>query len=215
MRARLHGRTGLVSPTVTSRMPARALIRILVADLVVPRHATAPAAGSSSRSDFLVQPRRVRGRQRDRPPAPRRLSGGVQTVLAAPWGLPPGRTSPARRIDTGLVGRAPGYPTSKTVIVPVVGDDRRFVRSFGANARRQRTSTSALVTAQVVRRRLPATSAKYETRLGAVPRTPGEGARRSCSTSSFRPTRSFRSTTCASCCLSSTTSSRTRTRPAL
>ena len=58
----------------------------------------------------------------------------------------------ARGIDTSLVGRAPGYPTSKTVIVPVVGDDRRFVHSFGANAAVTAADIdlTALVTAGVV-----------------------------------------------------------------
>ena len=37
-------------------------------------------------------------------------------------------------VDVSGVGSAPGLGTSKTVIVPVSGEDRRFIHSFGANA---------------------------------------------------------------------------------
>jgi len=37
-------------------------------------------------------------------------------------------------VDVSGIGRAPDLGTSKTVIVPVSGEDRRFIHSFGANA---------------------------------------------------------------------------------
>ena len=37
-------------------------------------------------------------------------------------------------IDVAGIGRAPGLGTSKTVIVPVDGQDRRYIHTFGANA---------------------------------------------------------------------------------
>ncbi len=37
-------------------------------------------------------------------------------------------------IDVAGIGRAPGFGTSKTVIVPVTGEDRRYIHTFGANA---------------------------------------------------------------------------------
>jgi len=39
-----------------------------------------------------------------------------------------------RGIDTDGVTRAPDYGTSKTVILPVLSEDRRFIHTFGANA---------------------------------------------------------------------------------
>jgi len=40
----------------------------------------------------------------------------------------------AAGIDVGGIGCAPGFGTSKTVIVPVSGEDRRYIHTFGANA---------------------------------------------------------------------------------
>jgi len=40
----------------------------------------------------------------------------------------------AAGIDVSGIGRSPGLGTSKTVIVPVSGEDRRFIHTFGANA---------------------------------------------------------------------------------
>lgn len=40
----------------------------------------------------------------------------------------------AAGVDVAAVGRAPDLGTSKTVIVPVSGEDRRFIHTFGANA---------------------------------------------------------------------------------
>ena len=40
----------------------------------------------------------------------------------------------AAGVDVAGIGRVPGLGTSKTVIVPVSGEDRRFIHTFGANA---------------------------------------------------------------------------------
>ncbi len=40
----------------------------------------------------------------------------------------------AAGVDVTGIGRAAGLGTSKTVIVPVSGEDRRFIHTFGANA---------------------------------------------------------------------------------
>jgi sugar/nucleoside kinase (ribokinase family) len=39
----------------------------------------------------------------------------------------------AARVDCGRVVRTPDYPTSKTVILLVQGQDRRYLHVFGAN----------------------------------------------------------------------------------
>jgi sugar/nucleoside kinase (ribokinase family) len=40
----------------------------------------------------------------------------------------------AAGVDVSGISRAPGLGTSKTVIVPVSGEDRRYIHTFGANA---------------------------------------------------------------------------------
>ncbi len=40
----------------------------------------------------------------------------------------------ARGLDTRAILRTPGRGTSQTLILPVAGDDRRYVHAFGANA---------------------------------------------------------------------------------
>lgn len=40
-----------------------------------------------------------------------------------------------QRVDTALVQTTPGAETSQTLIVNVAGEDRRFIHTFGANAR--------------------------------------------------------------------------------
>jgi sugar/nucleoside kinase (ribokinase family) len=117
-------------------MRARALsVGILVSDLVVPPLPRLPAPGELvATGDFLVQPG---GCAANSAIALRRL--GVPVAVCGrvgddPFGDLLVRDLASREIDTSLVLRTRGYPTSKTVIVPVVGDDRRFVHSFGANA---------------------------------------------------------------------------------
>jgi sugar/nucleoside kinase (ribokinase family) len=108
---------------------------ILVADLVIPPLAELPAPGELTASDdFLLAP------------------GGCAANVAislAKLGIPSavsGRVGAdffgdflqgelhAFGVDTSGLRRSPDRGTSKTVVLPVAGQDRRFVHSFGANA---------------------------------------------------------------------------------
>jgi sugar/nucleoside kinase (ribokinase family) len=122
--------------TVSAAAGAPALsVGIIVADLVVPPLRRLPAAGELvATDDFLVQPG---GCAANSAIALRRL--GVSVAVCGRVGDDPfgdflEADLAARGIDTSLVARTVGYPTSKTVIIPVVGRDRRFIHTFGANA---------------------------------------------------------------------------------
>ncbi len=110
-------------------------VGILVADLVVPPLARLPAAGELiATDDFLVQPG---GCAANSAIALRTLGVGATVVGRVGDDLLGDLVEQylqERGIDTDGVGRAPGYGTSKTVILPVVGEDRRFIHTFGANA---------------------------------------------------------------------------------
>ena len=110
-------------------------VGILVADLFVPPVARLPGAGELiSTEDFLVQPG---GCAANTAIALRKL-GVPATVVGRVgddlFGELVERDLRARGIDTSGVSRAPGYGTSKTVVLPVVDEDRRFINTFGANA---------------------------------------------------------------------------------
>lgn len=109
-------------------------VGILVADVFVPPIAELPAAGELvSTGDFLVQP------------------GGCAAntaIVLARLGVPvtvAGRVGhdlfgdlveqhlQARGVDTSGLVRTHGEGTSKTVILSVVGEDRRYFHTFGAN----------------------------------------------------------------------------------
>jgi len=108
---------------------------ILVCDLFVPPLERLPAAGELvACDDFLVQPG---GCAANSAIALAKL--GVRATVAGCvgddiFGDFVERDLRSRGIDTGAIRHAPGYGTSKTVIVPVVGEDRRFIHTFGANA---------------------------------------------------------------------------------
>ena len=110
-------------------------VGILVADLFVPPLARLPAAGELvATEDFLVQPG---GCAANSAIALRRL--GVDCAVVGRvgddlFGDLVERYLRARAIDTSGVAPAPGYGTSKTVVLPVVDEDRRFIHTFGANA---------------------------------------------------------------------------------
>jgi sugar/nucleoside kinase (ribokinase family) len=110
-------------------------VGILVADLVVPRLARLPAAGELiATDDFLVQPG---GCAANSAIALRRLGVACAVVGRVGddvFGHLVESDLRAQGIDTSCVIPTPGYGTSKTVILPVVGEDRRFVHTFGANA---------------------------------------------------------------------------------
>ena len=110
-------------------------VGILVADLFVPLLARLPVAGELiATEDFLVQPG---GCAANSAIALRRL--GVAPAVVGRvgddlFGDLVERYLRERGIDTGGVARAEGYGTSKTVILPVLDEDRRFIHTFGANA---------------------------------------------------------------------------------
>ena len=110
-------------------------VGILVADIFVPPLDRLPGAGELiATDDFLIQP------------------GGcaANTAIAlAKLGVPAGvcgrvgddvfaeivlRDLHAYGVDTRAVAAVAGRGTSKSVIVPVRGEDRRFIHTFGANA---------------------------------------------------------------------------------
>ena len=117
-----------------SRSPALC-VGILVADVFVPPLERLPAAGELiATEDFLLQPGGCA--------ANTAIALGKLGVRAAVCGRVGDdllgdfveRDLRSREIDTSGVLHTEGYGTSKTVIVPVVGEDRRFIHTFGANA---------------------------------------------------------------------------------
>ena len=110
-------------------------VGILVADLFVPPLARLPVAGELiATEDFLVQPG---GCAANSAIALRRLGIACAVVGRVGddlFGDLVERDLRALGIDTSGVAQAPGYGTSKTVILPVVDEDRRFIHTFGANA---------------------------------------------------------------------------------
>jgi sugar/nucleoside kinase (ribokinase family) len=116
--------------------PAPALcVGILVADVFVPPLQRLPAAGELiATEDFLLQPG---GCAANTAIALGRL--GVQAAVCGRVGDDllgdfVERDLRSRGLDTSGVRHTESYGTSKTVIVPVVGEDRRFIHTFGANA---------------------------------------------------------------------------------
>lgn len=110
-------------------------VGILVADLFVPPLARLPGAGELiATEDFLVQPG---GCAANSAIALRTLGVAASVVGRVGddlFGDLVERDLRARGIDTSGVARTPGYGTSKTVVLPVVDEDRRFIHTFGANA---------------------------------------------------------------------------------
>ncbi len=109
-------------------------VGILVADIFVPPIARLPEAGELvSTEDFLVQPGGCAANTAivlGRLGVPATVVGRVGDDL---FGEMVERYLGDRGIDTSGVLRTPGEGTSKTVALSVVGDDRRFFHTFGAN----------------------------------------------------------------------------------
>jgi len=128
-------------------------VGILVADLVVPPLARLPVAGELiATEDFLVQPGGCAANSAivlHRLGVPASVVGRVGDDL---FGDLVERYLRERGIDTDGVTRAPDYGTSKTVILPVLGEDRRFIHTFGANAALAAADipSSALEAAEVI-----------------------------------------------------------------
>lgn len=110
-------------------------VGILVADIFVPPLAGLPVAGELiATDDFLVQPGGCAANS-----AIALHSLGIPSAVVGRvgddlFGDLVERYLRERAIDTSGVARAPGFGTSKTVILPVVDEDRRFIHTFGANA---------------------------------------------------------------------------------
>lgn len=108
---------------------------ILVADVFVPPLQHLPMAGELvATEDFLVQPG---GCAANTAISLRRL--GVEASVIGcvgddPFGSLVVRGLEALGVAASGVRRVEGLGTSKTVIVPVAGEDRRFIHTFGANA---------------------------------------------------------------------------------
>jgi len=110
-------------------------VGILVADVFVPPLARLPEPGELiATDDFLLQPG---GCAANTAIALRTL--GVDAAVCGRVGDDllgsfVEQDLRSHGIDTSGIRRTEGLGTSKTVIIPVAGDDRRFVHTFGANA---------------------------------------------------------------------------------
>ncbi|HVN62105.1 MAG TPA: carbohydrate kinase family protein [Gaiellaceae bacterium] len=108
---------------------------IVVADVFVPPLARLPGPGELvATEDFVVQ---TGGCAANAAIALARL--GVRPAVVAKvgddlFGEFVRDELSAAGVDVSGIGVAPGLGTSKTVIIPVSGDDRRFIHTFGANA---------------------------------------------------------------------------------
>ena len=110
-------------------------VGILVADVFVPPLERLPGAGELiATEDFLLQPGGCAANTAialDRLGVHAAVCGRVGDDLLGDFVE---RDLRSRGLDTSGVRHTEGYGTSKTVIVPVVGEDRRFIHTFGANA---------------------------------------------------------------------------------
>jgi sugar/nucleoside kinase (ribokinase family) len=115
--------------------PAVLCIGVLVADVFVPPLQRLPAAGELvATDDFLIQPGGCAANVA--------LALGKLGTTAAVCGRVGEdvlgdfvmRDLQAHGIDITAVRPTTGFGTSKTVILPVVGEDRRYLHTFGANA---------------------------------------------------------------------------------
>jgi len=108
---------------------------ILVADVFVPPLERLPDAGELlTTDDFLIEPGGCAANVAialGRLGVPAAVGGRVGDDL---FGEVVRRDLAAREVDTRGILTTPGIGTSKTVIIPVVHEDRRYLHTFGANA---------------------------------------------------------------------------------
>jgi sugar/nucleoside kinase (ribokinase family) len=108
---------------------------IVVADIVVPPLERLPDEGELlATEDFLVQ---SGGCAANTAVGLARL--GLQAAVCGcvgddPFGELVRQELEAKGVDVGGLRAVPGHGTSKTVVIPVAGEDRRFIHTFGANA---------------------------------------------------------------------------------
>ena len=108
---------------------------ILVADLFVPPLAALPEAGQLvATEDFLMD---SGGCAANTSTTLARL--GVKTRVAGKvgddsYGAFIMQDLERKGVETSGISTSHRYGTSKTVILPVIGEDRRFIHTFGANA---------------------------------------------------------------------------------
>jgi sugar/nucleoside kinase (ribokinase family) len=116
-------------------MPRVVCAGILIADLFVPPLPRLPAAGELiATGDFLFQPG---GGASNTAVALRKQDVDVAIVGCVgedAFGEMVERGLRGHGIDTAAVRRVSDVGTAKTVIVPVAGEDRRYIHTFGANA---------------------------------------------------------------------------------
>lgn len=123
----------MTSPATPSRILCAG---ILVADLFVPPLAALPEAGQLlATDDFLLT---TGGCAANVAVGLSRL--GTTAAVVGPVGPDffggfVADELAAQGVDTSRIVRIPDTGTSKTVVLPVVGQDRRFIHTFGANAR--------------------------------------------------------------------------------
>jgi sugar/nucleoside kinase (ribokinase family) len=108
---------------------------ILVADLFVPPLPALPAAGQLfATDDFLLDTGGCAANTATSLATlgvPARVAGKVGDDL---FGEFIARELQAKGVDTAGIARASGHGTSKTVVLTVAGEDRRFLHTVGANA---------------------------------------------------------------------------------
>lgn len=116
-------------------MPRVACAGLLVADVFVPPLDRLPNAGELvATGDFLVQPG---GGASNTAVALRRQGCDVAVVGCVgddAFGEIVEQGLQGHGIDTTGIRRVTGTGTAKTVILPVAGEDRRYIHAFGANA---------------------------------------------------------------------------------
>ena len=122
-------------PSSDSPPPAVLCAGILVADLFVPPLAGLPAEGALvATEDFLVDSGGCAANT-----ATCLVKLGVPTAVAGKVGQDifgdfVARDMTGKGVETSAISRSATHGTSKTVILPVIGQDRRYIHTFGANA---------------------------------------------------------------------------------
>ena len=108
---------------------------VVVADVFVPPLERLPAAGELlTTDDFLIEPGGCAANVAialGKLGVPAAVGGRVGDDV---FGELVRRDLAARGVDTTGILTTAGIGTSKTVIIPVVGEDRRYLHTFGANA---------------------------------------------------------------------------------